>query len=154
MGRRAGSAGRQRTIPRPPDLTAAPARTCKFMFPAALANRLANETGACAAAHRLRHGCISMRHTRLAETSSIAAMRDVQDHQTRRVLWPPRAAAGILTGLCQGTIGQPEAGAATHVRLAADADPARSPAGRPRQAPRRDRAHDAHGGHGQPGGYH
>ena len=43
MGRRAGGAGRQRTIPRPSDLTAAPARTRKFMFPAALANRSANE---------------------------------------------------------------------------------------------------------------
>lgn len=44
MGRRAGSAGRQRTIPRPSDLTAAPPRTCKVMLPAALANRLADET--------------------------------------------------------------------------------------------------------------
>jgi hypothetical protein len=43
MGRRAGGAGRQRTIPRPPDLTAAPARTCEFMFPAALANRSATK---------------------------------------------------------------------------------------------------------------
>jgi predicted PhzF superfamily epimerase YddE/YHI9 len=59
MGRRAGGAGRQRTIPRPPDLTAAPARTCIFMFPAALASRLANETGSvrrcctdCAGVHK------------------------------------------------------------------------------------------------------
>ena len=37
--------------------------------------------------------------------------------------------AGILTGLCQETIEQPEARAATHFRLAAGADPARSPAG-------------------------
>ena len=49
MGRRAGGTGRQRTIPRPPDVTAAPARTCEFMSPAALANRPPNKPGMAAA---------------------------------------------------------------------------------------------------------
>ena len=73
MGRRAGGTGRQRTIPRPPDVTAAPARTREFMFPAALANRPANKTGH-GRSVRIGHGCVDMRHTRSAETSSTAAM--------------------------------------------------------------------------------
>jgi len=106
LGRRAGGAGRQRTIPRPPDLTAAPARICKFMFPAALANRSANETGACLPAHELPDRCISMRHTRLAETSSFAADRVGFKHAGVRQLQSSRRADALFGDKDLGVAGR------------------------------------------------
>jgi len=110
LGRRAGGAGRQRTIPRPPDLTAAPARICKFMFPAALANRSANETGACLPAHELPDRCISMRHTRLAETSSFAADRVGFKHAGVRQLQSSRRADALFGDKDLGVAGRSAGG--------------------------------------------
>jgi hypothetical protein len=71
-------------------------------------------------------------------THSLAALRDVQDHQVRRVLWPAGAVAGILTGLCQEPPDNPRPGPPLTC-ASPGADPVRAPAGRPTQAPRRDR---------------
>ena len=75
VGRRAGGAGRQRTVPRPADLTAAPARICTFMFPAALADRPANRNRSVPPSARIARRMHKYAAHRLAGTCSFAALR-------------------------------------------------------------------------------
>ena len=74
MGRRAGGAGRQRTIPRPSGLTAAPHAPVNSCLPPLSPINWQTKRGM-RRSERIGYRCISMRHTRRAETSSTATDR-------------------------------------------------------------------------------